>query len=93
MDAGSEGVYLDVLRELAAEGRTALVSTHHLDTVDRLADSVALLDGRLVAHGSVAETTTPEMLATLLGARHPDPAPSDPTTSPNRIDQSHEVFT
>ncbi|MFL0579825.1 metal ABC transporter ATP-binding protein [Dietzia sp. 179-F 9C3 NHS] len=76
MDAGSEEVYVDVLRELAAQGRTALVSTHHLGTVERLADSVALLDGRLVAHGTVAETTTPEMLATLLGARHPTPSPT-----------------
>lgn len=92
MDAGSEDVYLDVLRELAAQGRTTLVSTHHLDTVDRLADSVALLDGRLVAHGSVAETTTPEMLATLLGARHPhEPAP-EPTGTSHR-DLTHEVST
>ncbi|MBB1008498.1 ATP-binding cassette domain-containing protein, partial [Dietzia sp. SLG510A3-3B2-2] len=36
MDAGSEEVYIDVLRELTAEGRTALVSTHHLGTVERL---------------------------------------------------------
>lgn len=92
MDAGSEEVYLDVLRELAAQGRTALVSTHHLDTVDRLADSVALLDGRLIAHGPVAETTTPEMLATLLGARHPDALPADDSAT-NRADGTHEVFT
>lgn len=78
MDAGSELVYIDVLRELTASGRTALISTHHLGTVDELADSVALLNGRLVAHGPVAETTTPQILSTLLGARLPgDP---DPTT-------------
>lgn len=69
MDAGSEEVYIDVLRGLAAEGRAALVSTHHLGTVDRLADSVALLNSQLVAHGTVAETTSPEVLSTLLGAR------------------------
>ena len=69
MDAGSEEVYIDVLRELTAEGRTALVSTHHLGTVERLADSVALLNGSLIAHGPVAETTTPQILSTLLGAR------------------------
>lgn len=71
MDAGSEEVYIDVLRELTAEGRTAVVSTHHLGTVERLADSVALLGGRLLAHGPVAETTTPQILSTLLGARLP----------------------
>lgn len=72
MDAGSEEIYIDVLRELTAGGRTALISTHHLGTVDRLADSVALLNGRLLAHGPVAETTTPQILSTLLGARLPD---------------------
>ena len=76
MDAGSEEVYIDVLRELTAGGRTALVSTHHLGTVERLADSVALLNGRLVAHGPVAETTTPNVLSTLLGARLPGAADS-----------------
>lgn len=80
MDAGSESVYIDVLRELAASGRTALVSTHHLGTIDQLADSVALLNGRLVAHGSVADTTTPQILSTLLGARLPDPADRTATT-------------
>lgn len=71
MDAGSEEVYIDVLRELAASGRSALISTHHLGTLERLADSVALLNGRLVAHGPVAEVTTPQILSTLLGARLP----------------------
>src|SRR5699024_11123347 len=69
MDAGRDEAYVEVLRDRASLGRTALVSTRPLDTLDRLADSVALLAGRLVAHGTVAETTTPDMLATLLGAR------------------------
>lgn len=69
MDAGSEEVYIDVLRELTAASHAALISTHHLGTLERLADSVALLNGRLIAHGPVAETTTPQILSTLLGAR------------------------
>lgn len=85
MDAGSEEVYIDVLRELTAAGRTALISTHHLTTVDRLADSVALLNGRLVAHGPVAETTTPQILSTLLGARPRtvDDTPAASGSAPN----------
>ena len=79
MDAGSEEVYIDVLRELTDDGRAALVSPHHLGTVERLADSVALLNGRLVAHGPVAETTTPQILSTLLGARLPGTADSTVT--------------
>lgn len=80
MDAGSEQVYIDVLRELTAEGRTAVVSTHHLGTVEHLADTVALLNGRLLAHGPVAETTTPQILSTLLGARLPAAADAAETT-------------
>jgi ABC-type Mn2+/Zn2+ transport system ATPase subunit len=80
MDAGSESVYIDVLRQLAASGRAALVSTHHLGTIAQLADSVALLNVRLVAHGPVDETTTPQILTTLLGARVPDPTERVATT-------------
>ena len=80
MDAGSEEVYIDVLRELTASGRAALVSTHHLGTLERLADSVALLNGRLLVHGPVAETTTPQILSTLLGARLPGADERTPTT-------------
>lgn len=85
MDAGSEEVYIDVLRELAASDRAALISTHHLGTVERLADSVALLSGRLIAHGPVAETTTPQILSTLLGARlTPSEEPSkEPSQQPS----------
>ena len=82
MDAGSEEVYIDVLRELTADGRAALISTHHLGTVQRLADSVALLNGRLIAHGPVAETTTPQILSTLLGARLAPASTVPASTSP-----------
>ena len=51
---------------------------------------MALLDGRLIAHGSVAETTTPEMLATLLGARLPTTPVATPLPT-NRADTAHEV--
>ena len=89
MDAGSEEVYIDVLRELTAAGHTALISTHHLGTVERLADSVALLNGRLVAHGPVAETTTPQILSTLLGARPTAPADSADHIPADRTPADH----
>lgn len=46
----------EVLRERAAAGVPVLFSSHQLDLVERLCDSVAILKaGRLVAFGPVAE--------------------------------------
>jgi ABC-2 type transport system ATP-binding protein len=48
----------DLLRGLAAEGATVLVSSHILAEVAHTADSVVILDrGRLVAQSSLAELT------------------------------------
>lgn len=46
----------DLLRELAAEGRTVLLSSHVLDEVERIADDVVIVDGgRLVAAGPLTQ--------------------------------------
>ena len=48
-----------LLRGLAAEGRTVLVSSHILSEVAQTVDSVVILDrGRLVAQSSLAELTS-----------------------------------
>lgn len=73
---------MQLFRDLAARGRTVLVSSHVLAEVERMADRVvAMVDGRLAAVGSVAtiraamtdrprrvfvETTEPRKLAALL---------------------------
>jgi ABC-2 type transport system ATP-binding protein len=45
-----------LLRSLAAEGRTVLVSSHQLAELGQTVDDVALVDrGRLVAHAPLAE--------------------------------------
>jgi ABC-2 type transport system ATP-binding protein len=47
-----------LLRGLASEGRTVLVSSHGLAEVAQTADSVLIMDhGRLLAHASLAELT------------------------------------
>ena len=47
-----------LLRHLAGEGRTVLVSSHQLNEVQEVADRVVILDrGRLVRAGSIAELT------------------------------------
>ncbi len=48
--------FLDLIRELKAEGITVLLSSHLLDQVQRICDRVALFQsGRIVLMGSVAE--------------------------------------
>jgi ABC-2 type transport system ATP-binding protein len=47
-----------LLRHLAGEGRTVLVSSHQLNEVEEVADRVVILNrGRLVRAGSIAELT------------------------------------
>jgi ABC-2 type transport system ATP-binding protein len=48
--------FLDLIRELKAEGVTVLLSSHMLDQVQRVCDRVALFQsGRIVLMGTVAE--------------------------------------
>jgi ABC-2 type transport system ATP-binding protein len=48
----------DLLRAMAAEGRTVLVSSHLLSEVARTVDRVVVIDrGRLLAEGAVADLT------------------------------------
>ncbi|MEV7171191.1 ABC transporter ATP-binding protein [Streptomyces sp. NPDC093224] len=43
----------DLVRELRTDGVTVVLTTHHMDEAEQLADEVAIVDaGRVVAHGS-----------------------------------------
>jgi len=56
LDPIAADVMSDVLREQAARGVPVLFSSHQLELVDRLCESVAIIDhGRLVACGEVDE--------------------------------------
>jgi len=49
----------DVLRSLASEGRTILVSSHVLSEVEQTADEVVVINaGKLVTHGPLADIIT-----------------------------------
>ncbi|MGP5077018.1 metal ABC transporter ATP-binding protein [Brachybacterium alimentarium] len=67
VDKRSEATMVALLRELAAEGRTILVSTHDLHALPQLADETVLLQRRVLFHGSVAEALTPQKLALTFG--------------------------
>ena len=67
VDKRSEALLVAVLRELAADGCTVLVSTHDLHALPALADSAVLLRRRLLFHGPVIEALEPAMLARAFG--------------------------
>ncbi len=67
VDKRSEATIVGLLRELAADGRTILVSTHDLHALPQLADEAVLLLRRVLFHGSVAEALRPENLALAFG--------------------------
>jgi ABC-2 type transport system ATP-binding protein len=73
--------FLDgVLRTICERGQTVLFSTHSLDDVQRLADTVGILyGGRLLVHRNIEEllATTKRIRVTLTGGRPPDQLPAN----------------
>ncbi|MHA7132344.1 ATP-binding cassette domain-containing protein [Oerskovia turbata] len=56
LDPQARSELWDVVRELAADGITVLLTTQYLEEADRLADTIAVLDGgRIVARGTASE--------------------------------------
>ncbi|HEY0870132.1 MAG TPA: ATP-binding cassette domain-containing protein [Acidothermaceae bacterium] len=56
LDPRSRRTMWQIIRELATDGVTVLLTTQYLEEADRLADQIAVLDhGRVVAEGSPAE--------------------------------------
>src|SRR6202034_3690091 len=56
LDPRSRRTMWDIIRELATDGVTILLTTQYLDEADHLADRIAVLDrGRVVAEGTSAE--------------------------------------
>jgi ABC-2 type transport system ATP-binding protein len=56
LDPRSRQTMWQLIRELAREGVTILLTTQYLDEADNLADRIAVLDhGRIVAHGTPEE--------------------------------------
>lgn len=74
VDKRSEATITALLRELAAEGRTIVVSTHDLVAVPALCDRVALINRRIITHGGVDETLQPDLLAEAFGGFVPHQA-------------------
>lgn len=67
VDAASAATIARVLRARAAEGAAVLVATHDLASLPALADDAALLAGRILFHGAVADAIAPKRLAAAFG--------------------------
>ena len=67
VDKRSEATVVRLLRELAADGRTVLVSTHDLQALPQLAQDAVLLAGRVVFHGPVRQALQADRLASAFG--------------------------
>jgi ABC-2 type transport system ATP-binding protein len=56
LDPRSRAQMWAVVRELASEGTTILLTTQYLEEADQLADTIAVIDGgSVIAHGTAAE--------------------------------------
>jgi len=56
IDPQSRQFILEAIRRLNAEGTTVIYTSHYMDEVQQLCDSIGVLDeGRLLAHGSLDE--------------------------------------
>jgi ABC-2 type transport system ATP-binding protein len=56
IDPQSRNAILEFIREIARQGATILLTTHHLEEAEQLCDRIAIMDhGRLLQTGSVAE--------------------------------------
>lgn len=77
VDKRSEATMVSLLRELAADGATVVVSTHDLQALSRLADEAVLLLHHVLFHGTVAEALRPERLALTFGIDVLDRGPGE----------------
>lgn len=69
VDATTEKVIIDVLRDLRSKGKTVLVVHHDLQTVPEYFDHALLLNARVVAAGPVKAVFTPANLTRTYGGR------------------------
>jgi manganese/zinc/iron transport system ATP- binding protein len=69
VDAATERIIFDLLRDLRADGKTVVVVHHDLRTVTSYFDEIVLLNMRLVASGPTSEVFTSENLRKTYGGR------------------------
>ncbi|RMF32248.1 MAG: metal ABC transporter ATP-binding protein [Bacteroidetes bacterium] len=71
VDMTTETRIVQLLKDLALDGKTILVIHHDLSSVERYFDRVILLNQRLIAIGETATTFTPENIAQTYSSQLP----------------------
>ena len=88
LDLGHQLEVLDLVHDLAAQGRTVVLVLHDLSTACRHADHlVAMREGRVVAEGPPADVVTPGLVRELYGVESVvlrDPTSGTPVVCPVR---------
>ncbi|SSC67145.1 unnamed protein product [Ciceribacter selenitireducens ATCC BAA-1503] len=67
VDVNTEEQIVSLMRDLRAEGRVMLVSTHNLGSVPEFCDRTIFVKGTVIASGPTEETFTEENLKTAFG--------------------------
>ncbi len=88
LDLGHQLEVLDLVQDLAAQGRTVVLVLHDLSTACRHAGHlVAMREGRVVAEGPPADVVTPDLVRELYGVESVvlrDPSSGTPVVCPVR---------
>ncbi len=54
LDPVAQGAFRDMIKEIAADGCSVIISSHQLSDIEKICDEVAILDkGSIVAHGTL----------------------------------------
>lgn len=69
VDAATERIILEIMRELRDAGRTIVIVNHDLSVVQEHYDLVLMLNGAVVAFGPPAEVFRPDILRRTYGGR------------------------
>lgn len=69
VDAATERAIIALMGGLRDAGKTVVVVHHDLQTAERYFDRLLLLNGRVVAHGTVAEVFRPDILNQTYGGK------------------------
>jgi ABC-type Mn2+/Zn2+ transport system ATPase subunit len=69
IDTTTQGVIFDLLCEQRRQGRTVVLSTHDLHSVEQNCDLLVALNRRVVAYGPVAEVFTAPVLHSTFGSQ------------------------
>ncbi len=69
VDTPSQGVIMDLLKQLRQEGKLIIMATHDLNTAARECDQLCFINHRLIAYGPPAKVFKPDILAETYGGK------------------------